>query len=138
MLLWAVMQMISKKCIFLSALFMAISAPVFSDVAEGVWKSAPDVNGLVVHVRARPCGQALCGVVERAKDRRGYDKKSTAVGKRVFWDMVQQADGSYEGTLIKPSGNTRKQTTMLVDGNAMHLVKCTGNSGNEVVWTRLR
>ncbi len=130
--------MILKKCILLSAVLMGVSAPVFADVAEGVWKSAPDINGLVVHVRAKPCGQALCGVVERAKDRRGYDKKSTAVGKRVFWDMVRQADGSYEGTLIEPSGYTRKQTTMLVDGNAMHLVKCAENSCNEVVWTRLR
>jgi uncharacterized protein (DUF2147 family) len=130
--------MILDKCILLSALIFGISAPVFADVVEGVWKSTPDVNGLVVHVRAKACGQALCGVVERAKDRRGYDKKSTAVGKRVFWDMVEQPDGTYEGTLIEPSGFKLQQAKMMVEGNAMHLVRCAGATCDEVIWTRLR
>ena len=130
--------MILKKCILASALIVGTSPPVFADMVEGVWKSAPDINGLVVHVRAKQCGPALCGIVERAKDRRGYDKKSTAVGKRVFWDMVQQPDGTYAGNLLEPSGSKRKQATMLVDGNAMRLVKCSGMDCDEVTWTRLQ
>jgi len=97
--------MFLTKYIFYAAIFAASSTTVFADVVEGVWKSAPDVNGLVVHVRAKPCGPALCGTVERAKDRRGYDKRSTAVGKRVFWDMKPQPDGSYVGTLLEPSAS---------------------------------
>jgi len=34
------------------------------------------LNGLVVHVRAKPCGARAVWAVERAKDRRGYDKRS--------------------------------------------------------------
>ena len=59
--------MFLTKYIFYAAIFAASSTTVFADVVEGVWKSAPDVNGLVVHVRAKPCGPALCGTVERAK-----------------------------------------------------------------------
>lgn len=80
--------MIARKIILSSVACAGFSGPVGADVVEGVWKSAPDRNGLVVHVRAKPCRSALCGTVERAKDRRGYDTRSTAVGKRVFWDMV--------------------------------------------------
>lgn len=130
--------MILKNIILVSALVFGGSAPVFSDVAEGVWKSAPDINGLVVHVRAKPCGQALCGVVERAKDRRGYDTISSAVGKRVFWDMVQQPDGTYQGKLLEPSGSLRKEARILIEGNAMRLVKCAEATCDEVTWTRLR
>lgn len=127
-----------KKLIFASLISAGFSAPVFADVVEGVWKSPPDRNGLVVHVRAKSCGSALCGVVERAKDRRGYDKRSTAVGKRVFWDMRQQPDGSYVGTLLEPSATQRTTATMLVEGNAMRLQKCDADICKELVWTRLR
>ena len=130
--------MFRKKLIILSACIAGFVTPVSADVVEGVWKSAPDLNGLVVHVRAKPCGDALCGTVERAKDRRGYDTRSTAVGKRVFWDMVRQPDGSYVGTLLEPSASQVHTATMLVDGNALHLQKCKGASCDEVVWTRLR
>ena len=47
--------MFLTKYIFYAAIFAASSTTVFADVVEGVWKSAPDVNGLVVHVRAKPC-----------------------------------------------------------------------------------
>ena len=130
--------MFLTKYIFYAAIFAASSTTVFADVVEGVWKSAPDVNGLVVHVRAKPCGPALCGTVERAKDRRGYDKRSTAVGKRVFWDMKPQPDGSYVGTLLEPSASKKHKAKMLVDGNAMRLQSCTGNACDEMIWTRLR
>jgi len=132
------MQMIIKKSITFATLLFGLSAPLCADVVEGVWKSAPDINGLVVHVRAKPCGSALCGVVERAKDRRGYDKRSSAVGKRVFWDMIKQPDGSYAGTLLEPSAHQTEAATMLVQGNALHLQKCEDASCDVVIWTRLR
>jgi uncharacterized protein (DUF2147 family) len=135
---WGSDTMFLTKYIFYAAIFAASSTTVFADVVEGVWKTAPDVNGLVVHVRAKPCGPALCGTVERAKDRRGYDKRSTAVGKRVFWDMKPQPDGSYVGTLLEPSASKKHKAKMLVDGNAMRLQTCTGNACDEMIWTRLR
>ncbi len=130
--------MILKKSILYSAFCAIISIPAQADVVEGVWKSAPDINGLVVHVRAKPCGLAVCGVVERAKDRRGYDKRSSSVGRRVFWDMVQQPDGTYVGALLEPSATQIQQAKMRVDGNAMRLVKCQDNACKEMIWTRLR
>tara|TARA_R100001369_G_scaffold19742_8_gene35992 strand:+ start:775 stop:1167 length:393 start_codon:yes stop_codon:yes gene_type:complete len=126
------------KYIYCAAIFAVSSTTVFADVVEGVWKSTPDVNGLVVHVRAKPCGPALCGTVERAKDRRGYDTRSTAVGKRVFWDMKPQPDGSYVGTLLGTSASEMRKATMLVHGNAMRLQTCIGDACNEMIWTRLR
>jgi len=130
--------MIAKKSILITAILAAFCGPSSADVVEGVWKSPPDRNGLVVHVRAKPCGSALCGTVERAKDRRGYDTRSTAVGKRVFWDMVQQPDGSYVGTLLEPSASEKFRAEMRVEGNAMRLSKCGDATCKELIWTRLR
>ena len=130
--------MTAKKSILISAVLAAFCGPVSADVVEGVWKSPPDRNGLVVHVRAKPCGSALCGTVERAKDRRGYDTRSTAVGRRVFWDMVQQPDGSYVGTLLEPSASEKYRAEMHVEGNAMRLLKCQAETCKELIWTRLR
>tara|TARA_R110002049_G_scaffold210471_2_gene381349 strand:- start:4996 stop:5388 length:393 start_codon:yes stop_codon:yes gene_type:complete len=130
--------MLLFKSILLAVVVTGVSAPVFSDVVEGVWRSKPDQNGLVIHVRAKPCGTAMCGTVERAKDRYGYEKRSTAVGKRVFWDMKPQADGSYVGTFLEPSASKKQIATMLVNGNAMKLQKCADGQCDEMVWTRLR
>tara|TARA_R110000796_G_scaffold45616_46_gene110510 strand:- start:1910 stop:2302 length:393 start_codon:yes stop_codon:yes gene_type:complete len=130
--------MLFYKSILLTAVVTGLSTPVFADVVEGVWRSKPDQNGLVIHVRAKPCGTALCGTVERAKDRNGYEKRSSAVGKRVFWDMKPQADGSYVGTFLEPSASKKHIATILVNGNAMMLHKCADGQCDEIIWTRLR
>lgn len=130
--------MLRKNISVLCAFVAVFAVPASADVVEGMWKSAPDRHGLVVHVRAKPCGNALCGIVERAKDRRGYDTRSTAVGKRVFWDMVRQPDGTYVGTLLEPSASQMQTATILVEGNAMRLQKCEDAECDELIWTRLR
>lgn len=109
-----------------------------ADIPLGLWQSSPDASGLVVHVRTKPCGSALCGRVERAKDRRGYDTPSTVVGRKVLWDMTQQPDGSYEGKIWEPAGNRMIPTKMQVNGNRMQLHNCENTVCRDVVWTRLR
>jgi len=52
-----------------------------AEVPPGLWKSALDASGMVVHTRTKSCGAALCGRVERVKDRRGYDTPSRSVGQ---------------------------------------------------------
>ena len=109
-----------------------------ADVPLGLWKSAPDASGLVVHVRTKPCGSALCGRVERAKDRRGYDTPSTFVGRKMLWDMKAQPDGSYEGKIWEPAGNRMLGTKMQVQGNRMQFRSCDEAICQDEVWTRLR
>lgn len=126
------------KISILSAFLVSGAAVAQADVPLGLWKSAPDRSGLVVHVRTKPCGDALCGRVERTKDRRGYDTPSSFVGRKIVWDMVPQGDGSYSGRLWEPARNRMLDTRMQVQGNRMKLHACDGDSCRDEVWTRLR
>lgn len=109
-----------------------------ADVPLGLWQSNPDASGLVVHVRTKPCGHALCGRIERAKDQRGYDTPSTAVGRKMLWDMAPQPDGTYAGQIWEPAQNRMLIAKMQVQGNTMRLRNCDGAACQDVVWTRLR
>lgn len=122
----------------ITVLSVGAASLVRADVPLGLWKSSPDASGQVVHVRTKPCGRALCGRVERAKDRRGYDTPSTAVGRKVLWDMVPQPDGSYQGKIWEVSGNRMLGAKMQVQGNTMQLHNCDEAVCEDVIWTRLR
>ncbi len=130
------MSAIKTTAIFI--FFSMIGSPAAADVPLGLWKSSPDAYGKVVYVRTKACGRALCGRVERAKDRHGYDTPSSAVGRKVLWDMVPQPDGSYQGQIWEASDNRMLGTKMQVQGNTMQLHKCDDNVCQDVIWTRLR
>lgn len=114
------------------------AAPVFADWPVGLWQSTPDRSGRVVHVRTKPCGAAICGRVERAKDRFGYDTPSRIVGRRMLMDMHEQADGSYLGRLWEPDQNRILTARMRVQGNTMLFHNCDDTRCEDVVWTRVR
>lgn len=109
-----------------------------ADVPLGLWQAAPDSSGLVVHVRTRACGRGLCGRVERAKDRRGYDTPSRAVGHRMLWDLEQAGDGSFVGHLLPPGSSSLRTARLRVQGNVMQVESCDGAGCRAEVWTRLR
>ncbi len=116
----------------------ATASPLLADVPVGLWQSTPDRAGLVVHVRTKPCGRAICGRIERAKDVRGYDTPSRVVGRKMLLDMQQQADGTYAGQIWEPQGNRMLTTRMQVLGNEMRLHHCDGAACEDVIWKRLR
>ncbi|MGC1497342.1 MAG: DUF2147 domain-containing protein [Sulfitobacter sp.] len=129
----------SKLITFVLIAGMAAAASAArADVPLGLWKSNPDASGLVVHVRTKPCGPAVCGRIERAKDRRGYDTPSRAVGRKMLWDMTPQPDGSYQGKIWEPAANKMLVAKMQVQGNTMRLHNCDNAVCRDVVWTRLR
>jgi uncharacterized protein (DUF2147 family) len=132
------MRMSFLRTFMAGSLAVGMSGAASADVPLGLWKSTPDARGLVVHVRTKPCGKALCGRIERAKDRRGYDTPSNAVGRKVLLDMRAQPDGTYEGKIWDTRANRLLPSKMLVDGNTLTLRNCDGDQCKDVVWTRLR
>ncbi|WP_082850868.1 MULTISPECIES: DUF2147 domain-containing protein [unclassified Sulfitobacter] len=112
--------------------------PAWAEVALGLWRTAPDTNGRVMQVRAKPCGEELCVWVERVTDRRGIDKRSGAVGRRMVWDMAQQEDGSYRGKFWDPKVNRVFDTRLSVDGNRILLRPCDAQQCREMTWQRIR
>jgi uncharacterized protein (DUF2147 family) len=108
------------------------------EAAYGLWKSVPDASGLVVYVRTRACGPMLCAKVERAKDRRGYDTPSSAVGRKLLWDAVPQPDGSWRGRYQDMGGSRVSPVRLEVSGDKLRLRNCEGQECEDIVWTRLR
>lgn len=126
-----------KILIFLPFLAM-MSVPAAADQPLGLWQTTPDNTGMIAHVRTRACGSAYCGRVERAKDRRGYDTPSNAVGSKMLWDMIPQDDGSYLGQVWEPRVGRMQTTTVRVEGNQMLLQRCEGGECRNETWSRLR
>ncbi len=108
------------------------------EVPLGVWQTERDAAGVVLHVRTRNCGSALCGRVERAKNRGGYDAPSNAVGERVFWRLKSQADGSFLGKFQAGDGTEYKQTRVVMDGKALRLEACNDDLCKTLLWKRIR
>jgi uncharacterized protein (DUF2147 family) len=129
----------SKLVSFIAIGFLSAAASMArSDVPLGLWESTPDASGLVVHVRTKACGRALCGRIERAKDARGYDTPSNSVGRKMIWDMIAQPDGSYQGKIWETDSNRMLVARIKVQGNQMQMNNCDGAACREVVWNRLR
>ena len=108
------------------------------EVPRGLWETEPDALGVVLHVRTRRCGRALCGRVERAKNRRGYDTPSNAVGDKVLWEMRPQPDGSFFGEYRGPLANRYLKSRVQVFGREMVLQACDDESCRKLVWMRIR
>jgi uncharacterized protein (DUF2147 family) len=132
------MHMNFRNILFSLSFILASPVSAVADVPVGLWEAKPDRRGVVVHVRTKPCGSAICGRIERAKDRRGYDTPSTDLGRRMLLNMQAQSDGSYTGKVWEPVDNRMLTAKMRVRGNMMELNTCDGVACDDVVWTRLR
>ena len=128
----------------LTLLCLCVGTPLFAqaeaaaDVPRGLWETAPDGAGVILHIRTRRCGRALCGRVERAKNRRGYDTPSDAVGEKVLWDLRPQADGSFVGEYRGPGGESFPDARVEVRGRMLSLRACGEAGCDTTIWTRIR
>lgn len=108
------------------------------EAPRGLWQTEPDALGVVLHVRTRNCGPALCGRVERAKNRGGYDAPSGAVGEKVFWNLRPQPDGSFLGEYRGRGGDVYEKTRVWREGKTLRLEACNDETCKKLVWKRIR
>lgn len=124
-------------CLCLSTAAMA-EGEGQAEVPRGLWETQPDSLGVILHVRTRRCGRALCGRVERAKNRQGYDTPSNAVGDKVLWELRPQPDGSFLGEYRGPMARQYLDTRVQVFGREMRLQACNAQDCRALTWTRIR
>ena len=108
------------------------------EVPRGLWETQADKKGVIFHVRTKRCGRALCGRVLRAKDRRGYDTPSDAVGNKVLWSLVPQPDGSFLGEYRDSSANIYDRSRVTVVGRELRLNACDAQGCQQTIWYRIR
>lgn len=104
------------------------------EAPRGLWQTEPDILGDYLLVRTRGCGRNLCGRVERAKNRGGYDRPSDAVGQKVFWDMRPQAGDAFFGEYRNAEARSFDQTRVEVSGRTMRIRACDAQSCEEQIW----
>lgn len=109
-----------------------------SEIPRGLWETPPDANGVLFHVRTRRCGRALCGRVERAKNRRGFDTPSNAVGAKLLWEMRAQPDGSFFGEYRGPQARRYLSSRATVVGRELRLEVCNDEGCRDQIWMRIR
>lgn len=97
-----------------------------ADAASGTWKTEPGDTGGYLHVTVGPCGDALCGSIDKAFNAQGgVSSDYEHVGKRMIWDMKAQGDGSYGGGKIwAPDKDKTYKSRMSLSGNKLTVKGC--------------
>ena len=118
---------------------LVISAgAALADPVEGVWKTEVD-DGAYAHIQMAPCGAAYCGVIAKTFNASG-EYQSENLGKKLVIDMVPNGDGSYAGSVWRPSNNKIYIGKMTLNGNKLKLKGCVAGglicSGQN--WTRVQ
>lgn len=104
------------------ALALAASAAQAQDPALGTWQTEPD-EGSFAYVTLDMCGAAVCGTIARTFDTSG-EYSSPNLGRQIVIDMVPAGDGSYEGSVWRPSNDRIYIGRMDLNGNQLTLRGC--------------
>ena len=133
---------VPRLAFMMACLLMAKSVAAEGDgpaeVPRGLWQTEADRSGVIFHVRTRRCGRALCGRVERAKNRQGYDTPSNAVGAKVLWEMRPQPDGSFFGEYRGPQADRYLSSRVTTSGKELRLKACNEEGCEARTWVLLR
>lgn len=112
-----------KILLAMIAMFAMTTAAAAQDAAVGIWQTEAD-DGAFAHVVISPCGNAFCGVIQRTFRDGGTEYQSENIGKQLVIDMVPNGDGTYSGSVWRPSNNKIYVGKMQVNGNALRLQGC--------------
>ena len=112
-----------KWVIALAAVIGLAGAAQAQDAAVGIWQTEPD-EGSFAHIVMQPCGNAICGTIQRTFKEDGSEYQSPNIGKQIVIDMVPNGDGSYDGQVFRPSNGKTYIGKMQVNGNALRLQGC--------------
>ncbi|GAB5445559.1 DUF2147 domain-containing protein [Gymnodinialimonas sp.] len=93
-----------------------------ADAAHGVWQTEVD-DGNYAFVTLAACGSAVCGTISRTFNASG-EYQSENLGRQIVIDMVPNGDGTYEGSVWRPSNNRIYIGRMSLSGNSITLRGC--------------
>ena len=111
------------KTFFAAAALAALGSMASAqDAALGTWQTEVD-DGAYAHIAMSACGEAVCGVIARTFNADG-EYQSENIGKTLVIDMVPNGDGTYEGSVWRPSNDKIYIGKMQVAGNQLRLRGC--------------
>lgn len=131
-------RLIATACAGVWIAAAPVAAQGFVEVPLGLWQTPPNQIGVSLWVRTRACGRSLCARVERAKNRRGFDAPSNAVGQQLMWTMRPLPDGAFYGEYRDTAANRYLESRVTVVGKELRLEACDDSGCKDIVWVRVK
>ncbi len=122
-------------------LILASSTAMAKEPIEGLWRTQPDVNGLMAIVETRPCGLALCGTIRQMLDGRGKPVQHDAVGRVMFDDVFAVSGKTYQGHVFlrnQTQTDHARSVKMTARRLRLHVQECVGSVCDFQVWRRVQ
>lgn len=117
---------------------LGLAGAALADNSYGVWQTEAD-DGAYAYVTLAGCGGAVCGTISRTFNSTG-EYQSENIGRQIVIDMVPNGDGTYEGSVWRPSNNRVYIGRMSLSGNSITLRGCV--AGGLICarqnWTRVQ
>lgn len=128
-----------KKLMLAGVMAMLGSAAFGADAIEGTWQTEVD-DGAYGHIVIAPCGPAFCGKIGASFKEDGTEYDSGNKGKMIVIDMVPAGDGTYEGSVYRPSNDKTYVGNIVVSGDNLKLAGCVlgGLICAKQSWTRVK
>lgn len=121
----------------LAALIFAGNAAFAQDLT-GIWQTEAGETGGFLHVSIAPCGDKVCGSINRA-----FDKDLQVIsdyphaGKPIIWDMSSSGDGSWSGGKIwAPDTDKTYKSKMEMVGDNLKVSGCVLVICRSQVWRK--
>ncbi|RVV99343.1 DUF2147 domain-containing protein [Mesobaculum littorinae] len=122
-----------------AALFTLTAGVAAADPAEGLWQTQPGDDGAFAHVRIAPCGDALCGGLERAFGADGQPIQSANIGRAMVWDMQPKGGGAYgDGKVWAPDRDKTYNSRMQLTGDRLRVEGCVFGICRGQTWVRVK
>lgn len=111
----------AKFTLLSAALVLAGAASAQADPIAGLWASEVNKEGASLHVRIKPCGDAICGSVAKVL---GHPDTSSE-GKQMIWGMKPEGKGVYSGGKVwAPDQDKTYRGKLLLKGNKLTMSGC--------------
>lgn len=128
------------KHLFCAASFALASLATASGAQEvtGLWRSQATDEGYI-EIRIKPCGPAICGTIERARNLDGVEGPYPHVGRKMIWDMAADGAGEWSnGKIWHPEKDKVFKSKMELQGDALKVSGCVLGICLGQEWTRVR
>jgi uncharacterized protein (DUF2147 family) len=127
------------KVFAFAAALAVLGGAAFADPVEGIWQTEVD-DGAFAHVTIKPCASAFCGTITDSFKEDGSAYDSPNKGKKIVIDMVAQGDGTYDGSVFRPSNGKTYVGSIALSGDKLRLSGCVmgGLICAKQNWTRVK
>ncbi|MCB1338853.1 MAG: DUF2147 domain-containing protein [Maritimibacter sp.] len=126
------------KPLLFAALLAVAPGLASADPVDGIWQTQPD-DGAYAHVEMGPCsGGKVCGWIRRTFNDTG-EYQGENIGKVLVINMENQGDGSYRGSVWRPSNDKTYIGKMELRGDTLDLAGCVagGLLCSKQTWSRV-